>query len=251
MKDIQGQRDHRRINIKKVGVKHISYPITLLDKARSTQRTVATVNMYVNLPHQFKGTHMSRFVEILNRFHGEITLTSFHRILEEMKDKLQAEAAHMEIEFPYFLKRDEANAIGISEYRCRMHGSLKKLDDLVLEVRVPIAPPQPPQSKASMPRSLGHWGVVDIALRCRHLVWIEDLIEMAEGVTCHNLCWPTDSKTECSLTVEGLAKALGRKLASHPDITWFSVRVENLAAGFNTFALLEWPETEAPGPTTQ
>jgi GTP cyclohydrolase IB len=95
MKDIQGQRDYRRINIKKVGVKNISYPVTVLDKARKTQKTVATVNMYVNLPHQFKGTHMSRFVEILNRFHGEINLESFHRILEEMKIKLQAEAAHM------------------------------------------------------------------------------------------------------------------------------------------------------------
>ena len=244
MKDIQGQRDHRRINIKKVGVKNISYPITLRDKARSIQRTVATVNMYVNLPHHFKGTHMSRFVEILNRFHGEITLASFHLILEEMKERLQAEAAHMEIEFPYFLKRNEANAIGISEYRCRMHGSLEEKDDLVLTVRVPIAPPQPSQPEAGMPRSLGHWGVAEVALRCRHFIWIEDLIDTIEAVTRHDLCWPADSQSECTLAVEGLTKAIGAKLASHPHIQWFSVRVENLAAGFNTFALLEWPKKQ-------
>lgn len=105
MKDIQSQPDYRRISIKKVGVKDISYPVTVLDRANKVQKTVARVNMYVNLPHQFKGTHMSRFVEILNDFHGEIKLKSFHRILEEMKDKLQAEAAHIEIEFPYFLKK--------------------------------------------------------------------------------------------------------------------------------------------------
>ncbi|MDP3696339.1 MAG: GTP cyclohydrolase, FolE2/MptA family, partial [Desulfocapsaceae bacterium] len=89
MKDIQSELDHRRINIKKVGVKTISYPITVLDKARKCQHTVATVNMYVNLPHRFMGTHMSRFVEILNRFHGQIDLESFHHILEEMKERLE------------------------------------------------------------------------------------------------------------------------------------------------------------------
>jgi len=104
MKDIQNLHDDRHINIRKVGVKTISYPVTVLDKARKIQKTVATVNMYVNLPHRFKGTHMSRFVEILNRFHGEINLRSFHLILEEMKERLDAAAAHMEIEFPYFLK---------------------------------------------------------------------------------------------------------------------------------------------------
>ena len=147
MKDIQGQRDYRRINIKKVGVKNISYPVTVLDKARKTQKTVATVNMYVNLPHQFKGTHMSRFVEILNRFHGEINLKSFHRILEEMKIKLQAEAAHLEMTFPYFLQKSsgQAQAVGMKEYRCTMHGSLEKTDDLVLEIQVPISPPVPSQ----------------------------------------------------------------------------------------------------------
>ena len=107
MKDIQNQTDHRCIDIKKVGVKTITYPVTVLDKAQASQKTVATVNMYVNLPHRFKGTHMSRFVEILNRFHGEIDLNAFHDILEEMKGRLEAEAAHIEITFPYFLKKND------------------------------------------------------------------------------------------------------------------------------------------------
>nr|MBF0223084.1 GTP cyclohydrolase I FolE2 [Desulfobulbaceae bacterium] len=111
MKDIQNQPDFRRINIRKVGVKNISYPITVRDKAKTTQKTVATFNMYVSLPHQFKGTHMSRFVEILNRFHGEINLTNFHRILSKMKERLQAEEAHIEIEFPYFLKKSQPQSI--------------------------------------------------------------------------------------------------------------------------------------------
>jgi len=247
MKDIQSQHDHRQISIKKVGVKNIAYPITLRDKAQQLQHTVATVNMYVNLPHHFKGTHMSRFIEILNRFHGNINLKSFQVILEEMKDKLQAEAAHMELEFPYFLKKRKspANAVGIGKYECAMHGSLDKNgDDLLMEIKVPISPPLPPQSNKSLPRSLGHWGLATITLRFRHFIWIEDLIAMAETVTAHNLCWDDSSclPGEHTLTVEKIAKSLGEKLSEHPDIRWFSVNVENYAEGFDTFASLEWPE---------
>lgn len=242
MKDIQGLRDHRRIAIRKVGVKHISYPITVLDRAHRLQRTVATVNMYVNLPHHFKGTHMSRFVEILNRFRGEINLASLRRILEEMKEKLQAEAAHLEIDFPYFMpnRAPRPDGIGLHEYRCRMHGSLAERDDLTLEVRVPIAPPRPDHGDAGLPRSLGHWGVAEIALRSRHFIWIEDLIELVTEVTGHDLRWPPGPDRDpepAALSVESLARALGRKLRQHPDIGWFSVRVENFAEGYHTFAM--------------
>jgi GTP cyclohydrolase I len=184
MKDIQSQLDHRRINIKKVGVKNISYPITVLDKAKKHQRTIATVNMYVNLPHRFKGTHMSRFIEILNRFHGEIDVRNFHLILEEMKARLEAEEAHIEIEFPYFLekKREDNNAACMSEYTCKMHGSFGEEYNLTLGMSVPISPPPPWQSFAALPRSLGRWGAAHVHIRFRHFVWIEDLIHLVEQI---------------------------------------------------------------------
>ena len=89
MNDIQNQADHRKIEINKVGVKNIRYPITVLDKAKGVQHTVANVNMYVDLPHQFKGTHMSRFIEILNKFKGDISIKNFSNILTEMKQRLK------------------------------------------------------------------------------------------------------------------------------------------------------------------
>lgn len=281
MEDIQGQPDHRRINIRKVGIKNISYPITVRDRARRIQPTVARVNMYVNLPHHFKGTHMSRFVEILNRFHGEINLESIHHILVEMKERLQAQAAHLEIEFPYFVAdppaaaaadpasqtvptaptrttapgaepgKHEANGrgvpplaaseTGICEYLCRMHGSLAAKDELTLDIRIPIAPPRPPAHCSGLPRSLGHWGTAEISLNFRRFVWLEEIIELTAAVTRHNLHWPSAANPaapdgECSLAVENMARALGEKLAAHPDIRRFKVRVENLAAGFSTFA---------------
>jgi len=81
MNDIQNQRDHRKIEINKVGVKNIRYPITVLDKAKGFQHTVASVNMFVDLPHRFKGTHMSRFVEILNKYKGDIAIKNLSKIL--------------------------------------------------------------------------------------------------------------------------------------------------------------------------
>ena len=259
MKDIQNQPDFRRINIRKVGVKNISYPITVLDKENTTQKSVATVNMYVNLPHHFKGTHMSRFVEILNRFHGEINLKNFHRILAEMKERLQAEAAHMEIDFPYFLKKNqlctrptaaatELSTTTLTEYRCAMHGSLSVGDDLVLTVQVPIYPPSPSQTAHGLPRSLGHWGLATVSVRLLHFIWLEDLIRMIETVTSHNLCWPAcadgDSSTEV-LEVESITRALGRSLRDNAAIRWFALTVKNYSEGCNTFASLEWPEDGA------
>lgn len=251
MKDIQNQPDFRRINIRKVGVKNITYPITVLDKENTIQKTVATVNMYVNLPHHFKGTHMSRFVEILNRFHGEINLKNFHLILAEMKDRLQAEEAHMEIDFPYFLKKSPApqrgadlNSNTLAEYRCAMHGSLSAADDLVLTVQVPIYPPSPCQTAHGLPRSLGHWGLATVSVRLLHFIWIEDLIRMIETVTSHDLCWPTgadgDFSTE-ALEVESMTRALGRSLRDNAAIRWFALVVKNHSEGCNTFAALEWP----------
>ena len=244
MKDIQSQADHRRINIKKVGVKDIAYPITVLDKARKVQRTVASVNMYVNLPHRFKGTHMSRFIEILNRFHGAVDLESFRQVLEEMKTRLDAQAAHVELEFPYFLQKSGSrdNGIGMVEYDCRMHASLEEEDRLTMEIRVPITSLSAAPAGAGLPRSPGRWGFATIRLRFKYFIWMEDLIQMVEEVISRNRDGrATAGSPELPLSVEGISKALGERLASHPDIRWFSIMVENLAEGYSTFASLEWP----------
>lgn len=255
MKDIQSQLDHRRINIKKVGVKDITYPVMLLDKAKKLQRTVANFNMYVNLPHRFKGTHMSRFVEILNQYHGEIDIKNFRLILEEMKDRLDAQSAHMEIEFPYFLKQEtsHANAIGLGEYRCKMHAVLDEEYKLVMEISVPIAPFLAAQNSKGLPRSPGHWGNAIISIQYRHFIWIEDVVKMvdevigqkhllSEGKLQSNLGKDEVPAGQNLLSVEKIVKALGNKFSDNKDILCFSITVENLAEGYKTFATLEWPE---------
>jgi GTP cyclohydrolase I len=261
MKDIQSQRDHRRINIQKVGVKDITYPVMVLDKAKKLQRTVATFNMFVNLPHRFKGTHMSRFIEILNQFHGEFDIKNLRLILEEMKNRLDAESAHLEIEFPYFVKQkiSHANAIGIGEYQCKMHAVLDRSYELVLQISIPIAMPLRMRNGEGLPRSPGHWGNAVISIQYRNFIWIEDVIQMVEEVMGQNRMHaerqdsavfpPADPlPAESILSVEKIAKALGRKFSDNSDIHRFSVTVENLSEGYTTFAVLDGPqEKEAAG----
>jgi len=239
MKDIQSQLDHRRVNIKKVGVKTISYPISLLDKKNNHQHTIASVNMYVNLPHKFKGTHMSRFIEILNRFHGELDLNSFQNILEEMKQRLNAEASHIEISFPYFLRKEfRAESLKSCRYDCQMHGSLEETGELALRVSVPIFRPIEKKNFEGMPRSSGHWGNSVVTVRFKKFIWIEDLILLIEKAIFDAQQERENSVPE-DYTVERFTSIISEKLSTQKELKWYSVTVENLGEGYSTFAFSE------------
>jgi len=239
MKDIQSQLDHRRVNIKKVGVKTISYPITVLDKQNNHQHTIASVNMYVNLPHKFKGTHMSRFIEILNTFHGGIDLNSFQQILEEMKQRLNAEASHIEICFPYFLRKEfRTDSLKSCRYDCQMHGSLKEEDELEFRFTVPIFRPVLKKNLQGMPRSRGHWGNSIINVKFKRFVWIEDLILLVEKAM-FEIQNEDNTSSEDIYTVENITTKISEKLSTQKELKCYSVTVENLGEGYSTFASLE------------
>ncbi|WP_310600519.1 GTP cyclohydrolase, FolE2/MptA family [Desulfobulbus sp.] len=233
MKDIQSLHDSRRINIRKVGVKSISYPIIVLDRASATQQTLARVNMYVNLPHRFKGTHMSRFVEILNRFHGQFNIKTCHLILEEMKRRLEAESAHLEIEFPFFLATGSGEQEpGMARYDCRLHGTLARIFDLVVEVDVPVALSS---CGGSGQAPGGIWGGVTAAVRMKRFLWIEDLIALIRQETAPG--------TEQVETVESLCCRIGDALRATGSFHWYKIVVKNISSGYSTFASSEWPES--------
>lgn len=240
MKDIQSQVDHRRINIKKVGVKTVSYPVTVRDKEKRHQQTIATFNMYVNLPHCFKGTHMSRFVEILNQYHGAIDLQNFHHILEDMKNRLEAEASHMEIEFPYFLRNGSTDeSLIIRHYDCMMCGSVGNDPDLEFRVKVPISLPMASKHKLnSLPRSLGNWGQAKVSVRFSTFMWIEDLILEIEKCIEKEI-ESLSSLEQKYLSVEEVTRSIGTCLCELNEVKSYSVRVENLSEDYSTFAMLE------------
>jgi len=241
MKDIQNLPDHRQVDIRKVGVREITYPITILDRAKKEQRTIARINMFVNLPHHFKGTHMSRFVEILNRHRDRVDISTFHLILEEMKERLEAEEAHLEMEFPFFVRRGRKNRarVELDRYICRLHGSLAEKEKLSLEIKIPIRLPAPAPLNGLMPRSRGRWGNVTIKVRFSRFAWIEEIINLAEeAILRHNDTLDPDGENSV-LTVEGMAGAIGRAFTDFTAIKWFSIKARNLSEGYSTFALLD------------
>ena len=267
MKDIQTQRDHRRIEINKVGVKQIRYPITVLDKAKGVQHTVAHVNMYVDLPHHFKGTHMSRFVEILNKYKGDISLQNFSKILGEMKQKLRAKTAHLEIEFPYFIEKEApvTRAKSLMEYTCRFCGSStqKEDHDFYVGVVVPITTVCPCSKEISSFGAHNQRSIVTVHLRFKKFIWIEDIIQTIEECASCDLYailkrvdekYVTEKAYENPMFVEDVVREIAKRLKKDPNITWFTVESENFESIHNhsAYAFVERvPNGPAPAASRQ
>jgi len=250
--DVQNRRDYRKVDINKAGVKGIKYPITVLDKKNKTQHTIATINMYVDLPYHFKGTHMSRFIEILNRYRQGINVKNLFTILNEMKKKLNAKSAHIEIEFPYFIEKSApvSKAKSLMEYTCKLWGSLDNDLDISLCVEVPVTTLCPCSKEMSTKGAHNQRGIVSITIRFKQLFWIEDVIRIAEqSASCevYSLLKRPDEKhvTEKAynnpMFVEDVVRTIAKKLQKNAKITWFSVESENLESIHNhsAYALVE------------
>src|SRR5213082_600383 len=139
--DKQSERDHRELRIDKVGVRGLRFPIQVRDKARAVQDTVATIGMFVDLPKEFKGTHMSRFIEVLNAHGSIIHVENISDILRALQKRLNAETAHLEIEFPYFLtkKSPVTEKEGVMDYVARFDAKAIGTEiDFVLTVKVGV-----------------------------------------------------------------------------------------------------------------
>ena len=238
MKDIQKSRDTRRIPIDKVGVKDISYPVVVMDKNRTFQHTVARINMYVDLPHQFKGTHMSRFVEILNAYREEFALDKLETILGEMKRKLGASCAHLEMEFPYFIEKRApvSRAKSLMEYTCSFSATLGEEFDFVLGVQVPVTSLCPCSKELSAYGAHNQRGIVSVQVRYRDFIWIEDLIDRIErcgSSPVWSLLKREDEKfvTEHAYDnpkfVEDIVREVTQQFSSMEEIIWFTVSAEN------------------------
>lgn len=244
MPDMQKSRDTRNIAIDKVGVKDIRYPIVVQDKYRKEQHTVARVNMFVDLPHHFKGTHMSRFIEVLNLYHGEISVENLETILVEMKKRLEAGSAHLELEFPYFIEKraPASGARGLMEYQCRMLGILGDEFDFVLEARVPVTSLCPCSKEISERGAHNQRSMVNVQIRYQDHIWLEDLIEWVESCASapvYSLLKREDEKAvteqayDNPMFVEDMVRAITEKLKNVPEITWFQVQCENFESIHN------------------
>ena len=253
MVDIQSLKDHRKIDIQKVGVKGVKYPVIVLDKANGTQHVNATVNMYVNLPHRFKGTHMSRFVEVLNEYRGQININTFRTILQSIKEKLNAESSHIEIRFPYFVEKTApvSKAKSLMEYECSFYGeSTNGQIDFLVGIAVPVTTACPCSKEISDMGAHNQRSIVRVTLRFKKFFWIEDVIRLVEESASSEIFsllkradekYVTEAAYQNPMFVEDVVRTVAEKLNASSNFTWYSVEAENMESihNHNAYAYIE------------
>jgi GTP cyclohydrolase I len=253
LRDRQSERDHRQLAIDKVGVRNLRFPIQVRDKAHAVQNTVATIGMFVDLPEEFKGTHMSRFIEALNA-HGDIIhVENISEILLSMQKRLHATTSHIEIEFPFF-RMKAAPATGkeaVLDYVARFDATACGPDtDFVLMVKANVTTLCPCSKAIAAYGAHNQRGEVTVQIRSRGVVWIEDLIDLVEASGSSELYALLKREDEKAVTerayenpvfVEDLVRNVALRLKAHPEITWWKVEAENQESihNHNAYACIE------------
>jgi GTP cyclohydrolase I len=181
--DVQSILDTRRIAINRAGIRAIRHPVRIADKDNGIQHTIAVFNMYVNLPHNFKGVHMSRFVEILNSHKREISVESFESILRAMVKKLETESGDVEMTFPYFVDKTApvSHVKSLLDYEVTFIGEIKKGSyKFTMKVVVPVTSLCPCSKQISTYGAHNQRSHMSISIRTNSFVGIQELIKMAE-----------------------------------------------------------------------
>jgi GTP cyclohydrolase IB len=242
--DVQARADTRRLPINRVGIKDISHPVKVRDRAAGEQHTIATFNMYVSLPHGFKGTHMSRFVEILHA-EREISVQSFRGMLRTMTSRLEADTGHIEMSFPFFvMKRAPISGVeSLMDYRAGLIGEYRDgHTEMWLRVTVPVTSLCPCSREISDYGAHNQRSHVTITARLRSHVWIEELIEIAESEASCGLYgilkrpdekYVTERAYDNPKFVEDLVRDVATRLNAEPRLAAYVVEAENFESIHN------------------
>ena len=253
LRDTQSEPDDRNIAIDRVGVRALRFPIQIRDKAHATQNTVATASLTVDLPHQHKGTHMSRFVEVLNSHGPLLHVDNITDILHQLTERLHSENAHVDFEFPFFLEKPApvTGAIGLIDYTARFSATLENgVTDFVLTTLVPVTTLCPCSKAISAAGAHNQRGLVTLAVRATRPPWIEDLIRLVEdSASCelYSLLKRPDEKAvterayENPVFVEDLVRNVAARCDADPNFLWYRVEAENFESihNHNAYALIE------------
>ncbi len=262
MADVQSMHDDRMKEIDKVGVKNLRYPIVVLDSRKEEQATVANVNMYVRLPHNYRGTHMSRFLEVLNEFRGRIYIGNIHEVLTKTKQVLNSEEAFIELAFPYFIEKAApvSGARSLMEYNCLFLASLNRRFDFVLGVEAPVTTLCPCSKEISTSSAHNQRSVVRVRIRFKEFVWIEEVVEVIErsaSAPVFSLLKRVDEKhlTELAYSrpmfAEDVVRQVAVELEANKKVTWYAVEAENHESIHNhsAYAFIEKDKNEGKGPS--
>jgi len=253
LKDTQSERDHRQVAIDRVGVRSLRFPMRIRDRDGHEQHTVAVVSLAVDLPHQHKGTHMSRFVQVLHA-HGQVLdVKGIAGMPRELLNKLHAERAHVEFRFPWFRAKPApvTQSVGLLDYGVIFEVNATSSEiDFVVTVEVPVATLCPCSKAISDRGAHNQRGLVTFAVRFTQPVWIEDLIELVEASASCQLYsvlkrpdekFVTEAAYDNPVFVEDLVRNVAVRAAKHPHIKWFKVEAENFESihSHNAYAMVE------------
>jgi len=255
--DVQSTEDKRKLAIDKVGIKSIRHPIKVSERGGGVQHTVAVFNMYVSLPHHFKGTHMSRFVEILNAHEREISVATFQVMLDQMMERLEAQSGTIEMTFPYFINKAApvSKVMSLMDYEVTFTGEISGgAKRFTMKVVVPVTSLCPCSKKISAYGAHNQRSHVTIAARTKDFVWIEELVEYAEHHASSELYGLLKRPDEKHVTeraydnpkfVEDMVRDVAADLNRDQRITWYVVESENFESIHNhsAYALIENDKT--------
>ena len=253
IEDVQSRKDTRKIPINKVGIKDIRHPVRVRDRSMGDQHTIACFNMYVNLPHNFKGTHMSRFVEILNQHEREISVESFKEMLKEMAERLEAESGHIEMRFPYFVNKTApvSGVESLMDYDVTFIGEVHNgIVEMAIKVVIPVTSLCPCSKKISDYGAHNQRSHVTVNARIRDFIWIEEIIEMVEQEASCELFGLLKRPDEKQVTeraydnpkfVEDMVRDVAARLNDEDRIKSYVVESENFESIHNhsAYALIE------------
>ena len=251
--DKQSEHDHRELRVNKVGVRGLRFPIQVRDKARSVQNTVATIGMFVDLPKEFKGTHMSRFIEVLNAHGSIIHVENIREILHAMQKKFHAATSHLEVEFPYFMvkKAPVSGGESVMDYTAKFDAAAHGPDiDFILTVKANVTTVCPCSKAIAKHGAHNQRGLVTVTIRMKKSVWIEDLVAMIESSASSGLFALLKRQDEKAVTerayenpvfVEDLVRNVALRLNADGRVGWYKVEAENFESihNHNAYACIE------------
>lgn len=252
--DVQNLEDRRHLAINKVGIKAIRHPVRLKEKEGGVQHTIATFKMFVGLPHNFKGTHMSRFVEILNSKEREISVESFEPMLREMVQKLEAETGHIEMTFPYFINKTApvSGVHSLMDYEVTFTGEIRAGGkyQFTMKVVVPVTSLCPCSKKISDYGAHNQRSHVTVTACLKGHLWIEDIVRMVENQASCELFGLLKRPDEKFVTeraydnpkfVEDMVRDVAGVLNAERHIIAYTVESENFESIHNhsAYAMIE------------
>jgi GTP cyclohydrolase I len=252
--DVQGSADSRQLPINKVGIKSIRHPVQVLDKSGGVQHTIAVFSMYVGLPHNFKGTHMSRFVEILNAGSREISVESFESMLRDMVERLEAETGHVEMTFPYFVNKAApiSGVKSLMDYEVSFIGEIRPGNEYrqTIKVVIPVTSLCPCSKKISERGAHNQRSHVTVTVTTNDFVWIEELVDMVENQASCELFgllkrpdekYVTERAYDNPKFVEDMVRDVASVFNAEPRIDAYVVESENFESIHNhsAYALIE------------